>query len=827
MTIDSGKRFADVGDADLILGVRNGNRESEAQLYKRHKQMALAVAYRHTDMRWEAEDVVSESFLRVFNALRRGTGPDEFFRAYLLTVVSREAFARNESASKQISTEDVKEFEPGDPHADDVLKRTEASFIINAYKSLPERWRAVLWHTEVEDMRPREVAPILGLTPNAVSALAVRAREGLREAYLAAHLNAQSDLSPTCAEIRQLLPSLIRESASAREQRKVNAHLATCDECTAVFGELNQVGHKLHAYILPLVLGGVTALGIPAAGGIAAGSLVAAQGSVAAGAASSTSSTTTVAGAGAGVAGGSVAAVGVSVGVGLTVVAVAVSAAGLLPSMFGNEPQAAVAAVGEEQISPEPSHRAVLGEKSEAARKMFGERIGLGRDNGSGDAIFETPTEVGSSQSPNDQFVSELLGREPAVPGPAQILNPEGTLDDSDESSQEPDATHEPSSSAEPSAGPSATPAETTVPTAPTEPSSDPSAEPSVEPTPEPSAEPTPEPTEPSVEPTLEPTVEPTEPSVEPTPEPTDPSVEPTAEPTPEPTAEPTEPSVEPTPEPTDPSVEPTAEPTPEPTDPSVEPTAEPTPEPTAEPTDPSVEPTAEPTPEPTAEPTDPSVEPTAEPTPEPTDPSVEPTPEPTAEPTVEPTDPSVEPTAEPSPEPTAEPTEPSVEPTPEPTAEPTEPSVEPTAEPTDPSVEPTEPSVEPTEPSVEPTAEPTPEPTDEPVDPGEEENADPVGISMNSVKGLPFAAYDFTFDPQDDDQEYVLELGFERISVTLVDAPRNCRVTGANLLGMKFSCTGPAVVRVNMVVEFGKQTARFTMPSNPDFLKEFTLGRD
>ena len=95
----------------------------------------------------------------------------------------------------------------------------------------------------------------------------------------------------------------------------------------------------------------------------------------------------------------------------------------------------------------------------------------------------------------------------------------------------------------------------------------------------------------------------------------------------------------------------------------------------------------------------------------------------------------------------------------------------------------------------------------------------------MNSVKGLPFAAYDFTFDPQNEDQEYVLELGFEYISFTLVDAPRNCRVTGANLLGLKFSCTGPAVVRVNMVVEPGKQTARFTMPSNPDFLREFTLG--
>ena len=278
MTIDSSDRFAGVSDADLILGVRNGNRESEAQLFKRHKQLALAVAYRHTDTPSEAEDVVSEAFLRVFDALRRGLGPDEFFRAYLLTVVSREAFSRNDTASKHVVTDDVKEFEVGDPHADEALKRAEASFVISAFKSLPERWRAVLWHIEIEDLRPREIAPLLGLTPNAVSALAVRAREGLREAYLAAHLNKHIDLAPTCSDARKLLPSLIRGNASNRDQRMVKAHLAVCEDCSAVFSELSQVGLKLRAYVLPLVVGGATALGISAVGGVATGTAAVAGG---------------------------------------------------------------------------------------------------------------------------------------------------------------------------------------------------------------------------------------------------------------------------------------------------------------------------------------------------------------------------------------------------------------------------------------------------------------------------------------------------------------------------------------------------------------------
>ena len=56
--------------------------------------------------------------------------------------------------------------------------------IARAFASLPERWQAVLWHTEIEGARPADVAPLLGLTANGVAALAYRAREGLRQAYL-------------------------------------------------------------------------------------------------------------------------------------------------------------------------------------------------------------------------------------------------------------------------------------------------------------------------------------------------------------------------------------------------------------------------------------------------------------------------------------------------------------------------------------------------------------------------------------------------------------------------------------------------------------------
>jgi hypothetical protein len=69
-----------------------------------------------------------------------------------------------------------------------VVAEFESSVAARAFRRLPERWRTVLWLTEVEQESPAEVAPLLGLSPNAVAALAYRAREGPAPAYLQEHL---------------------------------------------------------------------------------------------------------------------------------------------------------------------------------------------------------------------------------------------------------------------------------------------------------------------------------------------------------------------------------------------------------------------------------------------------------------------------------------------------------------------------------------------------------------------------------------------------------------------------------------------------------------
>jgi RNA polymerase sigma factor (sigma-70 family) len=235
--------FDEPGDAELIAAVRAGGTEAYGLLYRRHSGSALALA-RHLTGSWpEADDLVAESFAKVLDVLRGGGGPDAAFRAYLLTTVRHTLYDRVRRDRRLELSDDMTRHDPGVPWEDTAVAGLESALAARAFTKLPERWQTVLWHTEVEQESPAEVAPLLGLTPNGVAALAYRAREGLRQAYLQEHL-ADGVAGAHLATVNRL-GAWARGGLSARQRAKVDAHLAGCDTCSALAAELAQVSGGL------------------------------------------------------------------------------------------------------------------------------------------------------------------------------------------------------------------------------------------------------------------------------------------------------------------------------------------------------------------------------------------------------------------------------------------------------------------------------------------------------------------------------------------------------------------------------------------------------
>src|SRR4051812_25378003 len=245
--------YAEPGDAELIESVRSGDSEAYGVLYRRHAHSALALARQLTGSRAEADDLVAESFAKVLDMLRAGGGPDSAFRAYLLTTLRHALYDRARRDRRLELSDDMTRHDPGVPWEDTAVADLESALAARAFHKLPERWQTVLWHTEIEQESPAEVAPLLGLTANGVAALAYRAREGLRQAYLQEHL-ADGVGREHRATVNRL-GAWARGGLSVRQRARVDAHLAVCGQCRALAAELEDVNGGLRAVIAPLVLG--------------------------------------------------------------------------------------------------------------------------------------------------------------------------------------------------------------------------------------------------------------------------------------------------------------------------------------------------------------------------------------------------------------------------------------------------------------------------------------------------------------------------------------------------------------------------------------------
>jgi len=241
-------------DAQLITRVRAGDRGAFADLYSRHAGAASGLAHQFARSASEADDLVSEAFARVLDGMLEGKGTDTAFRAYLFTTLRNTAYDRTRKDKRLQFTDDIESHDVAVQGDDPVIADLESGFIGKAFAGLPERWQTVLWHLQVEGQSAAEVGVLLGMAPNAVSSLAFRAREGLREAYLQAHL--AETAAERCRTTVDRLGAWTRGGLSKREKAQVDAHLDECERCTALAVELTEINSGLRGLLAPLLLGG-------------------------------------------------------------------------------------------------------------------------------------------------------------------------------------------------------------------------------------------------------------------------------------------------------------------------------------------------------------------------------------------------------------------------------------------------------------------------------------------------------------------------------------------------------------------------------------------
>jgi DNA-directed RNA polymerase specialized sigma24 family protein len=247
---DEKRAMLSADDAELLKRVWAGDTAAFQVIYQRHEHAARRLARDLVVTADEVDEVVAETFDQLLEITRRGGGPADAFRPYLLTAVLR-VCERRRAEPPMTSSDDLAD--PAEPYIDLAVAGHDDPLIVRAFLSLPERWMAVLWHTEIEGASPAEVAPLLGLSRNGVAALRRRARDGLTRAYL--QMYSAGAAAGECTTLALGLGAFIRDAVSGPESAAVTEHLNECDDCRAVFAELSDVSMALRAIVAPVFLG--------------------------------------------------------------------------------------------------------------------------------------------------------------------------------------------------------------------------------------------------------------------------------------------------------------------------------------------------------------------------------------------------------------------------------------------------------------------------------------------------------------------------------------------------------------------------------------------
>src|SRR5437879_7247826 len=146
-------------DAVLVDRVIAGFDDAFDELYRRHANAAWRVAQAVAGNAHDAADAVSEAFARVLQAVKAGRLDDgAAFKSYLMAATRNAALdgLRRSGKVRPTDNTDLEAPSTAASPVDKVTGHEDAVLVAEAFRNLPERWRSVLWLTEVEGVATKD-----------------------------------------------------------------------------------------------------------------------------------------------------------------------------------------------------------------------------------------------------------------------------------------------------------------------------------------------------------------------------------------------------------------------------------------------------------------------------------------------------------------------------------------------------------------------------------------------------------------------------------------------------------------------------------------------
>lgn len=167
-------------EQDLIEGCKKGKHSAFEALYTKYAKRMMAIALRYCNTTFEAEDIVQETFIKVFEKIgsydHKGS-----FEGWLKRVLVNHSINHYHKTSKEKWVEDSAEIEIADENAVAVFSKISNDELMEVLKTLPYGYRTVFNLYVIEGYTHKEIGELCSISEGTSKSQLAKAKAMLKE----------------------------------------------------------------------------------------------------------------------------------------------------------------------------------------------------------------------------------------------------------------------------------------------------------------------------------------------------------------------------------------------------------------------------------------------------------------------------------------------------------------------------------------------------------------------------------------------------------------------------------------------------------------------
>ncbi len=174
--------MSEQSDEELLGLIQDGHRSAFAELVRRHSHRFYRVAWRILKDQAEAEDMVQNSFLKLWQKPESWRADKKTkFLTWFYRVVTNACLDHLKKKRPDLKGDELIEASRADTEIETELGRKERQeFVAQQVQALPERQRMALTLCFYEGLSNQEAADVMGIKLKALQSLIVRAKQHLK-----------------------------------------------------------------------------------------------------------------------------------------------------------------------------------------------------------------------------------------------------------------------------------------------------------------------------------------------------------------------------------------------------------------------------------------------------------------------------------------------------------------------------------------------------------------------------------------------------------------------------------------------------------------------